>query len=252
MTRPTANANPQPLSTADRLTRLAIAPLLIAGLAWYWFSSYAVPQCDAPDTVAAMTTGDMRLHDIRQAGYAWPQKIRGCLATVTTNGKSLQYAYTVSRVEGRRNSRIVHDYAQPALVQARFGKIAWHGGFAPQAAPIGREALLQAMLAGMDGLRGKPLLFPDLGMLLSPQHYREIADVEALAPCRTVAPGIQSCRLLVERNDMSHMTPRRAPTTVWALSVLQQGEFTFQRSKDGDSWSVTPQFRQELDQARLQ
>ena len=248
MPRPTANANPEPLSTADRVTRLAIAPLLIAGLAWYWFSSYAVPQCDDPETVSAMTTGDIRLHDIRQAGYAWSQKIRGCLADVTTNGKRLHHAYTVSRVEARRKSRIVYDYAQPALVQARFGQIAWHGGFAQQAEPVGREALLQAMLTGMDGLRGKPLLFPDLGSLLSPQHYREIADVEAIAPCRMVAPGIQSCRLLVERNDL----PRRAPATVWSRSVLQQGDFTFQRGQDGKGWTVTPQFRQELDQAQRQ
>ena len=248
MPRPTANANPEPLSTADRVTRLAIAPLLIAGLAWYWCSSYAVPRCDARETVTTMTTGDIRLHDIKQAGYAWSQKTRGCLADVTTNGKRLHYAYTVSRVEGRRKSRIVHDYAQPALIQARFGQIAWHGDFAQQAEPIGREALLQAMLAGMDTIRGKPLLSPDLGMLLSPQHYREIADVEAVAPCREVAPGVQSCRLLVERNDL----PRIAPATVWGLSVLQQGDFTFQRSKDGKSWSVTPQFRDELNQAQPQ
>lgn len=248
MTRPTANANPQHLSTADRATRLAVVPLLIAGLAWYWCSSYAVPRCDARETVTTMTTGDIRLHDIKQAGYAWSQKTRGCLADVTTNGKRLHYAYTVSRVEGRRKSRIVHDYAQPALIQARFGQIAWHGDFAQQAEPIGREALLQAMLAGMDTIRGKPLLSPDLGMLLSPQHYREIADVEAVAPCREVAPGVQSCRLLVERNDL----PRIAPATVWGLSVLQQGDFTFQRSKDGKSWSVTPQFRDELNQTQPQ
>jgi hypothetical protein len=104
------------------------------------------------------------------------------------------------------------------------------------------------MLAGMDGLRGKPLLFPNLDMLLSPQHYREIAGVEAVTPCREVTAGIQSCRLLVERNDIARM----APTTVRSLSVLQQGDFTFQRSKDGKNWSVTPQFRMELDQAQLQ
>ena len=255
MTDPTGIAAPANDAPPGPLAWLILAAVLLGGLAWYWFSSYAVPRCDAPDTVAAITAGDMRLHDIRQAGYAWSQKTRGCLANVTTSGKSMSYAYTVTRVEGRRKSRIVHDYAQPALIQARFGKIAWHGDFAQQAEPIGREALLQAMLTGMDTLRGKPLLFPDLGMLLSPQHYREIADVEAIAPCREVAPGIQSCRLLVERNDIahrSHISPRMAPTTVWGLSVLQQGDFTFQRSKDGKSWSVTPQFREELAQAQLQ
>lgn len=248
MTDPTGIAAPANDAPPGPLAWLILASLAVAGLAWYWFSSYAVPRCDAKETVATMTTGDMRLHDIRQAGYAWSQKTRGCLANVTTSGKSMSYAYTVTRVEGRRNSRIVHDYAQPALIQARFAKIAWHGDFAQQAEPIGREALLQAMLAGMDGLRGKPLMFADLGMLLSPQHYREIADVEAIAPCRTVTPGIQSCRLLVERNDLPHT----GKTTVWASSVLQEGEFTFRHDEKNDTWSVTPQFRDELNRAQLQ
>lgn len=246
MTDPTGIAKPEHLSPADRRTRLAIAALLIAGLAWYWFSSYAVPQCDDRKTVAAMTTGDiLRLHDIKQAGYAWSQKTRGCLADVTTNGKRMHYAYTVSRVEGRRKSRIVYDYAQPALIQARFGKIAWNGDFAQQAEPIGREALLQAMLAGMDNLRGKPLLLPDLGMLLSPQHYREIADVEAVAPCREVAPGVYSCQLLIERNDVV------LNMLTGGSSVMQEGDFTFQRDAAGNGWSVTPQFAGELRQAAL-
>lgn len=248
MTMPSGLAAPDNDAPVSPLAWLTLASLLVAALAWYWFSSYAVPRCDARQTVAAVTDGRFSLHDIKQAGYAWSQKTRGCLATVNSHGKSMQYAYTVSRVEGRRTSRIGYDEARPELIQARFGKVAWNGDFAQQAEPIGREALLQAMLAGMDGLRGKPLLFPELGMLLSPRHYREIADVEALAPCREVTPGIQSCRLLVERNDIARM----APTTVWSLSVLQQGDFTFQRSKDGKNWSVTPLFRMELDQAQLQ
>ncbi|MCA1861351.1 hypothetical protein LE191_14670 [Janthinobacterium sp. HSC-3S05] len=248
MTMPSGLAAPDNDAPVSPLAWLTLASLLVAGLAWHWFSSYAVPQCDDRETLAAVTAARIGLHDIKQAGYAWSQKTRGCLATVNSHGKSMQYAYTVSRVEGRRKSRIVYDDARPELIQARFGKIAWNGDFVQQAEPIGRDALLQAMLAGMDGLRGKPLLFPDLGMLLSPQHYREIADVEAVAPCRELRPGIQSCRLLVERNDIARM----APTTVWSLSVLQQSDFTFQRSKDGKNWSVTPQFRMELDQAQLQ
>ncbi|MBH1995400.1 MAG: hypothetical protein I8H90_17735 [Burkholderiales bacterium] len=57
-----------------------------------------------------------------------------------------------------------------------------------------------------------------------------------------------SCRLLLTRNDLAPA----AASKVLAVSVLQQGDFTFQRSKDGKNWSVTPQFRTELDQAPLQ
>lgn len=240
--------NKQPVSVAapSRLSWLVAASLVAGGLGWHWFSSYAVPRCDAPQTLAAMTSGRFVLHEIRQAGYAWSRKIRGCLARVEENGKLLPYAYTIERVEGRRNSRLVYDYAQPRLIAQRFGQIAWHGDFARQAEPIGREAMLKAMQAGMDGLRGKPLTHLSLVALLSPHHYREIGDIEALAPCREAAPGLYACRLLIERNHLKH----NGPMTVWASSVLQEGDFTFQRGSDKQAWSVTPQFGEELRQAR--
>jgi hypothetical protein len=77
------------------LAWLTLASLLVAGLAWYWFSSYAIPRCDTRQTVAAVTDGKFSLHDIQQAGYAWSQKTRGCLATVIEDGKPLQYAWTI-------------------------------------------------------------------------------------------------------------------------------------------------------------
>ena len=248
MTAPTGLAAPDNDAPLSPLTWLTLAALLVAGLAWYWFSSYAVPRCDARETVASVTDGKFSLDNIRQAGYSWSQKTRGCLATASVEGKPLQYAWTISRVEGRRKSRLEYDHAHAGIVQARFGHIAWHGGFAPQGQPVGREALLTAMLGGMDALRGKPIYHIGLDALLSPQHYREIGDIEPLAPCKEVAPGVVSCRLLLTRNDLA--SP--AGTTVLARSVLQQGDFTFQRGKDGKHWSVTPQFREELAQAQLQ
>lgn len=223
------------------------ASLLAGALGWYWLASYAVPRCDAPQTLEAVTSGKFMLHQVRQAGYAWSRKIRGCLANVEQGGKLLPYAYTIERVEGRRKSRLVYDYAQPRLIAQRFDQIAWHGDFLQQAAPIGQTAMLKAMLAGMDQLRGKPLTHIDLAALLSPHHYREIADIEALAPCREVAPGLYACRLLVERNDLRQSSPMR----VWASSVLQEGDFTFRRGSDNDNntWTVTPQFGEELGQA---
>lgn len=243
-----SSLNKQPAGVAEpgRLSWLVAASLIAGGLGWYWFSSYAVPRCDARETLEAMTSGKFVLHEIHQAGYAWSRKIRGCLAKVEENGKLLPYAYTIERVEGRRNSRLVYDYAQPRLIAQRFGQIAWHGDFAGQAEPIGREAMLKAMLAGMDTLRGKPLTHMSLVALLSPHHYREIGDIEALAPCRQASPGLYACRLLIERNDLR----QNGPMTVWASSVLQEGDITFQRGKDKHAWTVTPQFGEELSQAR--
>ncbi|MGK5024635.1 hypothetical protein [Janthinobacterium sp. RB2R34] len=248
MKTPTGLAAPGNDAPLSPLAWLTLALLLVAGLAWYWFSSYAVPRCDSKQTVDSVTDGKYSLDNIKQAGYSWSQKTRGCLATVSQDGQPLQFAWTITRVEGRRRSRLEYDHAHPGMVQARFGHLAWHGGFASQGQPIGREALLTAMLAGMDGLRGKPLFHIRLEAILSPQHYREIGDIEALEPCREVSPGVFSCRLLLTRNDIA--SP--AGSTVLATSVLQQGDFTFQRNAAGKGWSVTPQFKEELDQARIQ
>ena len=248
MSNPTGLATPDNDAPISPWSWLALAAVLLAGLAWYWFSSYAVPRCDSKQTVDSVTDGKYSLDNISQAGYSWSQKTRGCLATVSQDGKPLQFGWTITRVEGRRRSRLEYEHAHAGIVQARFGHLAWHGGFAPQGQPVGREALLAAVLAGRDVLRGKPLFHPDLAALLSPQHYREIGDIEPLGPCREIAPGVVSCRLLLARNDLA--SP--AGTTVLARSVLQQGDFTFQRSKDGKHWSVTPRFRRELDQAQVQ
>jgi len=248
MTAPTGLATPDnnvPLSPLGWLTVYAV---LLAGLAWYWFSSYAVPGCDTRENMDTLTGGKFSLDKIKQVGYSWSQKSRGCLATVTQDGKALQFAWTITRVQGRRRSRVEHDYAHPGIVQARYGHLAWYGGFAAQGQPIGREALLTAMLAGMDGVRGKTLYYAGLSALMSPQHHREIGDIEPLGPCREVRPGVHSCRLLLARNDMLSA----ADTTVLAISVLQQGDFTFTRGAGGKGWSVTPQFAEELAQARVQ
>ena len=248
MTIPTGLATPDHNAPISPWSWLTLAAVLLAGLAWYWFNSYAVPRCDARETVASVTDGKFSLDNIRQAGYSWSQKTRGCLATFSQNGKPMQFGWTITRVEGRRRSRLEYDHAHAGIVQARFGHLAWHGGFAAQGQPVGREALLTAMLAGMDALRGKPLFHPDLAALLSPQHYREIGDIEPLGPCKEVAPGEVSCRLLLARNDLASPVG----TTVLAWSVLQQGDFTFQRVTGGKGWSVTPQFAEELQQARGQ
>lgn len=95
MTTPTGLAAPDNDAPVSPLAWLTLASLLVAGLAWYWFSSYAIPRCDTRQTVVAVTDGKFSLHDVNQAGYAWSQKTRGCLATVMQDSKPLQYAWTI-------------------------------------------------------------------------------------------------------------------------------------------------------------
>lgn len=245
------------LFPGSRLTWVIVAPLALAGMAWYLLSGNSVPECDSSNTVTTVTrmlnkaapegTGKASLHDVKEAGYASKQNIRGCLATIELDGEKMDYAYTVARDDSGSKNRISYVGAQPLLVQARFGNIQ-DGDFTQQAKPLGREALEKAFRAGMDGARIMPQPRQALSLTRSMERTREIAEIEPLAPCKEVSPGVYSCRLLIERNDavLSMLNGGSA--------VMLEGDFTFQRSSEesaGKGWSVTPQFAGELRQAKV-
>ena len=241
------------LFPGSRLAWLIIAPLALAGMVWYVMSGNSVPECDSTDTLTTMTrmlnkaapegTGKASLHDVKEAGYASSQHIRGCLATIALDGEKMDYAYTVARDDSGSKSRISYTGAQPLLVQARFGTIR-DGDFAQQAKPLGRDALEKAFRDGMDGARIMPQPRQAFSLTQSMERTREIAEIEPLAPCKEISPGIYSCRLLIERNDAL------LGMLNGGTAVMQEGEFTFQRDAAGKGWSVTPQFALELRQAK--
>ena len=245
------------LFPGSRLTWVIVAPLALAGMAWYLLSGNSVPECDSTNTITTVTRmlnkaapegkGKASLHDVKEAGYASKQNIRGCLATIALDGEKMDYAYTVARDDSGSKSRISYVGAQPLLVQARFGNIQ-DGDFAQQAKPLGREAMEKAFRAGMDGARIMPQPRQAFSLTRSMERTREIAEIEPLAPCKEISPGVYSCRLLIERNDavLSMLNGGSA--------VMLEGDFTFQRSSEesaGKGWSVTPQFAGELRQAKV-
>lgn len=242
------------LFPGSRLTWLIVAPLALAGMVWYLVSGSSVPECDATDTIATVTrmldkaapegTPKASLHDVKEAGYASSHNIRGCLATIALGDEKMAYAYTVARDDSGSKRRISYMGAQPMLVQARFGTIE-DGDFAQQAKPLGREALEKAFRDGMDGARLMPRPRQAFSLTQSMERTREIAEIEPLAPCREVSPGVYSCRLLIERNDAL------LGMLNGGSAVMQEGEFTFQRDAAGNGWSVTPQFALELRQAKV-
>ncbi|WP_308924665.1 hypothetical protein [Janthinobacterium sp. J1-1] len=242
------------LFPGSRLAWLIAAPLALAGMVWYLFSSNSVPECDATDTISTVTrmlnkaapegVGKASLQDVKEAGYASSHNIRGCLATIALDGEKVDYAYTVARDDSGSKNRISYAGAQPMLVRARFGTIE-DGDFAQQAKPLGREALEQAFRAGMDGARIMPRPRQAFSLTQSMERTREIAEIEPLAPCKEISPGVYSCRLLIERNDAL------LGMLNGGVAVMQEGEFTFQRDAAGNGWSVTPQFAGELRQAKI-
>ena len=238
----------------SRLTWLIVAPLALAGMVWYLFSGNSVPECDATNTIDTVTrmlnkaapegTPNASLQDVKEAGYASSQNIRGCLATIALDGEKMDYAYTVARDDSGSKRRISYVGAQPLLVKTRFGTVK-DGEFAQQAKPLGREALEKAFRAGMDGARILPQPRQAFSLTQSMQRTREIAEIEPLEPCKEVSPGVDSCRLLIERNDAL------LGMLNGGSAVMQEGDFTFQRDAAGNGWSVTPQFAFELRQARV-
>lgn len=245
------------LFPGSRLTWVIVAPLALAGMVWYLVSGNSVPECDSSNTLATVTrmlnkaapegVGKASLHDVKEAGYASSHNIRGCLATIALDGEKMEYAYTVARDDSGGKSRISYVGAQPMLVQARFGTID-DGDFAQQAKPLGREALEKAFRDGMAGARITPQPRQAFSLTQSMERTREIAEIEPLAPCKEISPGVYSCRLLIERNDpvLSMLNGGSA--------VMLEGDFTFQRSSAesaGNGWSVTPRFAGELRQAKV-
>lgn len=238
----------------SRLTWLIVAPLALAGMVWYVVGGSSVPECDATNTIDTVTrmlnkaapegTPKASLHDVKEAGYASSHNIRGCLATIALDGEKIDYAYTVARDDSGSKRRISYVGAQPLLVKTRFGTVK-DGDFAQQAKPLGREALEKAFRAGMEGARILPQPRQAFSLTQSMERTREIAEIEPLAPCKEVSPGVVSCRLLIERNDAL------LGMLNGGSAVMQEGEFTFQRDAAGNGWSVTPQFAGELRQAKI-
>ena len=238
----------------SRLTWLIVAPLALAGMVWYVVGGSSVPGCDATNTIDTVTrmlnkaapegTPKASLHDVKEAGYASSHNIRGCLATIALDGEKIDYAYTVARDDSGSKRRISYVGAQPLLVKTRFGTVK-DGDFAQQAKPLGREALEKAFRAGMEGARILPQPRQAFSLTQSMERTREIAEIEPLAPCKEVSPGVVSCRLLIERNDAL------LGMLNGGSAVMQEGEFTFQRDAAGNGWSVTPQFAGELRQAKI-
>ncbi len=233
----------------------AIAMLFVGYHIYAWMD--ADPACDDSSvrkSVHGMVSSVVRkadpgglagapgLSEIREVGYASARHQRGCSANLEVMGESIPFSYVIAPVPGEDGSFSIGG-AQPALVKARFGSIGEDGDFGNKAEPIGRANLEAAMRAAFESGRARvaPAFAPDAAMAAALegtdlQRTREIADIEPLGACRALQGGASyACRVMVERNDP-------VLSMLGQPSEIVEGEFTFERSRDGKTWQVAADF----------
>lgn len=249
------------------------APVLVVGyLVWSAVKPVSVPACTDSDiarTIDRMMRNvsiDARagilghldthassptVHGIKEVGFATEPRVRGCVGKIKIDDTDLPYAFTIAPSNEDKGDYAVMG-AEPAIVQARFGKLDADGKFINKAEPLGRSEVERAFREGVAAIAaagprlGVPV--PVLGLpdvpghsgglsTQAPERTREIAEVEPMAPCREIKPGTAySCRLLVERNDPLLAVIGGSSTT------LIDSAFTFERDSATGPWRVAGGF----------
>jgi hypothetical protein len=268
----------RPARLARRRWAWSAGTLLVAGfVGWLVFWPASVPGCATGGTRSTierlfLATSLDRIDSMKpdepiprpevgrisEVGYASAARVRACKTVVKLDGESMPYAFTIAAApEGR--SGFVITGAQPAIVEARFGRIDADGNFGNKAEPLGRAEVERAFRAGVEGSRGRlaslapqPPAFDvenaarrKFGLSYdAPERKREIAEVEPVGPCKPVEGNkVYRCRLLIERNE-----PLLAALGRDGGTVLD-GEFTFERDGAAGQWRTTEALQGELGRA---
>jgi hypothetical protein len=149
--------------------------LVVGGIGWYVFAPASVPACDAASTRKTLNSlmfrvaVDVRMRSLdpdarasvhtpsvssmREVGYLKPERVRGCIAVMTTQGDDDKQpmAYTIGPVAPKSDEMVVRG-ADAAIVEARFGHLDADGKPHYNAEPVGREAMEKAFREGAAAL----------------------------------------------------------------------------------------------------
>ena len=201
---------------------------------------HAIPACDASETLHMVQSsvftaligfdgghpGTPAVRQIREAGYAPGHRQRGCTATLQFGYETIPYAYVVGALASDKG-RVGVMGAHPAIVEARF-QLRGDGRNLQNADPVGRSNLGAALRRGVDAIvTGRRMH----------AHLHEIADIEPLASCREIEPGMRyGCPVLIVRND-----PLHAAAGVMRSHTLR-AEFNFERDAASGRWRVSDDF----------
>lgn len=90
----------------------------------------------------------------QEIGYAPATRQRGCSATLELGKERMPYAYTIAPSKGDEGGYTITG-AEPAMVEARYGRIGPDGNFGNKAEPVGRDNVERAFRAGVEALHSR-------------------------------------------------------------------------------------------------
>ncbi|CAB3799234.1 hypothetical protein LMG28688_04894 [Paraburkholderia caffeinitolerans] len=249
---------------AKRKLLLSIGgPLVLAGGYVLWTMFPSTPGCDASSTrktlmLIAVDVGVSAMHDPKillsgegpqsiffthetEVGYDDDTGTRACTASIETGGKDSgeKAGYVVERVPGSRSDFRVQ-MLPVEVIMARYTGSALNKKLG---APVGREAMRTAIVAGLRKLDGDAAeLAPSYGKSLpgddpdaEPKTLADsVQEVLPSADCRALDGGRYACPVQIEYRD-------QLMGAIGAMPYRQlKGEFVFER--DGGGWKVADGF----------
>ncbi|MFA8326017.1 hypothetical protein [Burkholderia ubonensis] len=244
---------------------LAVALAIGAYLLW----PASTPTCGASETVKAlnsimfdvrmdmirkntMATRDLgsetypRISNHREIGYDESNRSRGCVADMGIADLHTNIGYVVRPNEKGKGDFVMQTFP-PEYVIARYNE----RGLNPKlGAPVGREAISTAFMAGVVGFDskvsrmspsyGKPFPGDDTPTTME----SSVLGVVPAADCKQIDSDHVSCPLLIDYRD-------RLLGAFGAPSMLQlKGDFTF--VKDGSGWKTADDFSETLTKALVE
>ncbi|WP_230942273.1 hypothetical protein [Burkholderia stagnalis] len=244
-----------------------LAAALAIGAYLLWPAS--TPTCSASETVKTlnlimfdvrmdmirkntMATRDLdsetypRISNHREIGYDESNRSRGCVADMSIADLHTNIGYVVRPNEKGKGDFVVQMFP-PEYVIARYNE---QGLNSRLGAPVGREAISTAFMAGVVGFDskvsrispsyGKPLLGDDTPTTME----RSVLGVVPAEDCKQIDSDHVSCPLLIDYRD-------RLLGAFGAPSMLQlKGDFTF--VKDGSGWKMADDFTETLTKALVE
>jgi len=245
-----------------------IAVLAMVGAAGaYLWKLNALPACNSDlarrelGSLVSSTSNDERLRSepgvearvsaLHEIGFLKPDKVRGCLATLSRDGKTETIGFTIGSDSGGSGGDTVVRGAEAAIVEARFGALDAEGRPRHNAEPVGRPALADALREGVDKLEARMRAPKTLQerlralremplMAIDPDPRLALTEVEPAGACQAGDGQQQVCPVVMVYDDR-RLGAIGGVQASGAASLPLRAEITL-APDDNDVWRVDGDF----------